>query len=259
MQFRPASDHRALPGGERATSLRRRGRVALEWAVGIAHRLAARPYAATAALLGVNLVLIGAFIGAGELAFGDPAEFFRELMPGTWLSVAQIAFIAVIAWAVHRELFGSSRLRLDNLWGISVVVFTVFAIDEATQLTIFLADGLAALGALAPAGFKDLDAFLVTVLLLAGGAALLRYGWTLLSHPAALALLALGVVLGGASQTLDSVLSATSSEFVAEESLKLAAEPFLIGGYLVVLGRVMRSKRAREERDASHIEAPAGV
>jgi hypothetical protein len=117
---------------------------------------------------------------------------------------------------------------------------TAFAIDEATQLTIFLADGLSALGALAPAGFKDLDAFLLTVVLIAGAAACLRYGWTLLSHPGAVALLIVGVGLGAASQTLDSVLSSSSSEFVVEDSLKLLAEPFLIGGYLVVLSRVKR-------------------
>jgi len=248
MQFRPASEHRPLARGGGATA---RGRDLLARAIGVSRRAAERPYAATLALLGANLVLILVFIGAGELVFGDPAEFFRELMPGTWLSVAQIAFVAVIALAIHRELFGASRLRLDNLWGISVVVFTVFAIDEATQLTIFLADGFSALGALAPAGFRDLDAFLVTVLLLAGGAALLRYGWTLLSHPAAVVLLAVGVALGAASQTLDSLLAATSSEFVAEESLKLTAEPFLIGGYLVVLGRVMRSRRTGAESDTT--------
>ena len=227
----------------------------VERATESARNLAERPYRATVALLGLNLVLIGAFIGAGQLAFGDPAEFFRELMPGTWLSVAQISFIAVVAWAIHREVHGRSRLRLDNLWGISVVVFAVFAIDEATQLTIWLADGLGALGALAPAGFKDLDAFLLTVLLIAGGAALLRYGWTLLSHPAAVALLAVGVILGAASQTLDSVLASTSSEFVAEESLKLTAEPFLIGGYLVVLSRLMRSKRTLDP-DSNQVGPP---
>lgn len=259
MQVRSGLLRRELPGGERATSLGRRAHALLELAIKTARRLAERPYVTTLALLGANVVLIGAFIGLGQLVFGDPAELFRELMPGTWLSVAQIAFIAVVAWAIHREAFGPSRLRLDNLWGISVVVFAVFAIDEATQLTIFLADGLAALGALAPAGFRDLDAFLLTVLLIAGGAALLRYGWTLLSHPAAVALMAVGVLLGGASQTLDSVLAATTSEFVAEESLKLAAEPFLIGGYLVVLLAMIRSHGAREKAGSSRDETSADV
>ncbi|MGH2951305.1 MAG: hypothetical protein ACRDKX_04600, partial [Solirubrobacterales bacterium] len=217
-----------------------RWRRLLDRSIAIAHRAAARPYRATAVILAVDLLLIGLFIVAGELVFSDPAELFRELMPGTWLSVAQLAFVAVIAWAIHRELIGGQRPRLNNLWGISVAVFVVFAVDEATQLTIFLADALAAAGALAPAGFKDLDAFLVSVLLIAGGAALLRYGRTLLSYPRALVLLAVGVGLGAASQTLDSVLTATSSEFAAEESLKLAAEPFLIGGYLLILNRLGR-------------------
>ncbi len=74
--------------------------------------------------------------------------------------------------------------------------------------------------------------------LLAAGALLLGYGRDLLPHRAAIALLGVGVVLGAASQGLDSVLASTSGEFVAEESLKLAAEPFILGGYLVVLYRV---------------------
>jgi hypothetical protein len=239
MQFRSAaSQRRASDLG--VAPVEYPGRRLLARAEVAARRMSARPVAATVALLGVNLVLIGIFAAAGELAFGDPAEFFRELMPGTWLSVAQLGFVAVIAWSIHTELFPGARLRLDNFWGISVLVFTVFAIDEATQLTIFLADALTGLGALAPAGFKDLDAFLVTVLLLAGAGALLRFAWTLRRYPGAILLLALGVALGAASQTLDSLLSSTSSEFVAEEALKLSAEPFLIGGYLVVLARVLR-------------------
>lgn len=223
-------------------ALARRGSEAIERAVALALRAAERPYASTLALFAANLLAIGLMIGAGALLFADPSEFFRELMPGTWLSVAQLGFIAATAWAIHRQVLPGSRLRLDNLWGISVVVFAAFAIDEATQLTIFAADVLTSLGALAPAGFRDLDAFLLTVLLAAGAAALLRYGWTLLSHPAALAVMAIGVALGGASQLLDATLASTTSEFVAEESLKLAAEPFLIGGYLVVLHQVVRRR-----------------
>jgi hypothetical protein len=247
MQLRSAPGQRAV-GGAEAASLQRRAHDLLERCVALAERLAPHALRTTFSLLAVNLALIGVFVAVGELLFADPAELFRELMPGTLLSVAQLAFVAVIAWAIHRTVSPGRGLRLDNFWGLSVVVFTVFAIDEATQLTIFLADGLTALGTLAPAGFSDLDAFLVTVLILAGAMALARYAWTLRSHPLALVLLAIGVALGAASQTLDSVLSSTSSEFVAEESLKLAAEPFLIGGYLVVLGRVLRS-RAPEARD----------
>lgn len=204
---------------------------------------AARPLATTGALLAINLLLIGTFILVGERVFADPAEMFRELMPGTWLSVAQLAAVAVIAWTIHRELVGP-RLRLDNFWGMSVAVFAVFAVDEATQLTIFLGDAFAAAGALAPAGFRDLDAFLLTVLLLAGSAALLRYGRTLLSHPGSLLLIGVGVAFGGASQALDSVLASTTGEFVVEESLKLTAEPFLIGGYLLMLAATIGERRA---------------
>jgi hypothetical protein len=238
MRYGPAPGERVADEA-RVVPLERRRHELLGRAVALAHAGSAQPYRATAALVALNLVLIAGFAALGQLVFADPAELFRELMPGTWLSVAQLAAVALVAWAIHATEAPGARLRLDNLWGISVVVFCVFAFDEATQLTIFLADGLAALGALAPAGFKDLDAFLVVVLLVAGGAALLRYGFVFLRYPGGLALLAVGVALGAGSQTLDSVLASTSSEFVAEETLKLLAEPFLIGAYLVALGRVL--------------------
>jgi hypothetical protein len=199
-------------------------------------RAAARPYLATLAILTANLALAAVFIGLGELLFSDPAEFFRELMPGTWLSFAELLIVAVAAWAIYQRVTGARRLRLNNFWGLSVAVFVVFAIDEITQATIFVADILARAGALAPEGFKDLDAFLLSVLFLASGVALLRYGLELLRHPQALGLLLIGAALGAGSQTLDAVVP--QSSFVAEETLKLASEAFLIGGFLLVLHRV---------------------
>jgi hypothetical protein len=235
-RIRPAAEDKAVIGLQPAAAgswagLRSR-------AEHLALEAASRPYRSMLVLLAVNLGFVALFVPAGELLFSDPAEFLRELMPGTWLSFAELSLIAIVAWTIHLELTGSPRLRLNSFWALSAIVFAVFAFDEITQLTIFLADGLTALGTLAPAGFRDLDAFLLTVMFLAAGALLLRYGRDLLPHPAAIALLGAGVVLGVASQGLDSVLASTSGEFVAEESLKLAAEPFILGGYLVVLYRV---------------------
>ncbi|HEU4979582.1 MAG TPA: hypothetical protein VFT14_00085, partial [Solirubrobacterales bacterium] len=157
---------------------------------------AARPYAAILAFLGLNALLTIAFIGIGEAAFSDSAELFRELMPGTWLSFAELLFIASIAGAIHRKAFGSRRPRLDNFWGLSVVVFLVLAIDEITQLTVVLSAALTSLGTLAPLGFRDLDAFLLSVLLLALAAGLLRYARDLLPHRAAIAVFGIGALLG---------------------------------------------------------------
>lgn len=204
----------------------------------LATAAAARPYLATLAILALNATLTVLFVALGQLLFADSRELFRELMPGTWLSFAELLFMAAVAWTIQLRLTGSTRLRLDNLWGLTAAVFLVFAVDEITQATIFLADLLAEAGALAPAGFKDLDAFLLVVLFLAAGLAMLRYAGELLAHPRSVGLLCIGVMLGMGSQTLDSLLPATEQEFVAEESLKLAAEAFLIGGYLLVLHRV---------------------
>jgi hypothetical protein len=236
---RPAADHKATLQPLFATELGFWPTLQIR-AQHLALEAAARPYRSLLVLLALNATLLALFVPAGSVLFSDPAEFLRELMPGTWLSFAELAFVAIVAWTIHRELTAAERTRVESFWALSAIVFAVFAIDEITQLTIFLADGLTALGALAPAGFADLDAFLLTVMFVAAGAALLRYGRDLLAHPPAIAVLAAGVVLGAASQGLDSIFVSTTGEFVAEESLKLAAEPFIVGGYLVVLNRVAR-------------------
>jgi hypothetical protein len=207
----------------------------------LATAAAGRPFATILGLLLLNASLAIAFILTGRALFSDPAELFRELMPGTWLSFAELLFVAAIAMTIHAVAFGSRRPRLDNFWGLSAVIFAVFAFDEITQLTVFLADALTSLGALAPEGFRDLDAFLLSVLFLGAAAVLIRYARDLLPYRAAIGILAIGVLLGMASQSLDSALQSTSNEFVAEESLKLAAEPFLIGGYLLVLHQFLSS------------------
>jgi hypothetical protein len=106
------------------------------------HRLAVdaatRPYRATGAILLLNGALIAAFILVGDLLFSDPAELFRELMPGTWLSFAELLFVAVIAWSIQVASRGERRIRLNNFWGLTAAVFAIFAFDEIMQLTVFL-------------------------------------------------------------------------------------------------------------------------
>ena len=66
--------------------------------------------------------------------------------------------------------------------------------------------------------------------------------------------IAAGLVLGAASQTLDSVVEPSKWEFVAEECLKLSAIPFVLAGYLAALkdtrGRGMRVATSQQS-DAS--------
>lgn len=235
------------PGAERESVLPARLRRRWDRLLDRGHRLAiaaaAKPYRTIGAILLLNVVLIATFVLAGDLLFSDQAEFFRELMPGTWLSFAELLFVALIAWSIQLAARGERRIRLDNFWGLTAAVFAVFAFDEITQLTVFLSAALTSLGALAPEGFRDLDAFLLSVLFLAAAAGMLRHIGDLLPHRAAILVLGIGVMLGAASQTLDSVLASTSGEFVAEESLKLAAEPFLIGGYLIVLQSFLAARR----------------
>jgi hypothetical protein len=206
---------------------------------------AARPYLAAGALLALNLALIAIFVPLGAVVFSDPAELFREVMPATWLSFAELAFVAAVAWAVHLRVTGPPRRGFDDFWGLSAMVFGFFAVAEILPIAHFLSDGLEAAGALAPAGFHDLDAFLLTVVFLAAGAALLRYAGDVLPYRGTLLLFAIGVLLGAASQALDSAFDPSSREFVAEEALKLAAEPFFIGGFLLALHRVLSRDQAR--------------
>jgi hypothetical protein len=212
----------------------------------LAAAAAVRPYRSMLAILSVNLVLVALFAPIGAALFSDPAELFRELMPATWLSTAELVFIAVVAWGIHVRVTGVHRLRLDNFWGLSAAFFAFFAMFELTDASHFTSELLYTAGTLEPAGFRDLDAFLLTVIFLSAAAALMRNVKDVLPHRRALVLFGIGVLLAAGSQTLDSLVAVSSGEFVAEETLKLAAEPFLIGGFLVVLQRVTRPEPASE-------------
>jgi hypothetical protein len=204
------------------------------WAVAAS----ARPFVTLTLLLALNLVAMALFVATGELLFGDPAELFRELMPGTWLSALQLLFIAAIAWGIHRRLFADDHRRLGSFWALAAVFFLIFALDELTQATIFLADLLTALGAVAPEGFHDVDALLLVLLFLLAVFVLLPYLGDLLRHPAAVVVLIPGIALGVASQAMDTLGSPGAWHIVVEESLKLGAEAWLIGGFLVALRAV---------------------
>jgi hypothetical protein len=72
----------------------------------------------------------------------------------------------------------------------------------------------------------------------ATGAALLHNARDVLPYRGTLVLFAVGVCSAPARQALDSVVAVSSGELVAEETLKLAAEAFLIGGFLAALHQV---------------------
>jgi hypothetical protein len=189
------------------------------------------------ALLVLNLALAACFAVFGVLIFNDRAEFFRELMPGTWLSCAELTLIAVIAWAIHKRTSRRNGWRrYDNFWALSTGVFLVLAFDEISQATVFIADWLTDFADLSPAGgFRDLDAVLISLLLLGSALVLAPRALVLKNHWRSLVLFALGAALGVYSEALDAFMKSTSSEFALEETLKLAAEPFLIAGYLMAL------------------------
>ena len=190
--------------------------------------------ATLAVVAGMNLALAALFTGAGVLA-GDQALLFRELAPGTLLSFAELLLIAAAARAAHRlEAPGMPVWR--SFWGLAAGVFVVFAIDEITQALIFLSAGLEEAFELGPrGGFNDLEAVLLTLLVVASALVLLPRAWVLVRHPLALILLLLGGAIGAGSQALDSFATPTRWEFVAEETLKLQAEALLLGGFLLAL------------------------
>lgn len=219
-----------------------RGRRLVELSDRVVMRLAGRPLAALAALVGLSLGLSACFAGAGRLA-GDDALFFRELAPGTWLSFAGLVLVASVAGAIHRRESGA-RHWYQTFWGLCAAAFLVFAFDEITQSAIYLSHLLESFGLTATGGFHDLEAVLLTLGFAAVGLVLLPRAFVLRHHPAALCLLALAALIGAASQGLDSFARATPAEFVAEESLKLLAEAVFAGGFLVAL-RDVTARRAK--------------
>lgn len=203
-----------------------------------AHAVAAarHPLKVLAGLVGINLALLPVFVGAG-MALGDQAMLLREAAPGTVLSTALLLAVAVAARAVYLR-DGAS------FWRLSAAVFVVFAVDEITQAGMFLSELLGGQLGVEPAGgFNDLDSVLLVLLFAGCGLLLASRAAVLLKHPLTLLLLAVGVVLGAGSQALDSFVTPTDWEFVAEETLKLTAEPFFIAAFLVALATVLRRQK----------------
>jgi hypothetical protein len=184
-------------------------------------------------LAGVIFALLPVFAGAG-LAVGDQALMFREGAPGTFLSFGLLLAVAAIARSVYiRD--GAA------FWKLSAIVFVVFAVDEITQAGMFLSEWLGGQFGVEPAsGFNDLDSVLLTLLFAGCGLLLASRAAVLLRYPRTLALLAAAVVIGACSQALDSFVEPSKWEFVAEESLKLTAEPFFIAAYLAALAVVLQ-------------------
>jgi hypothetical protein len=210
-----------------------RWRSLVERTVTAAEAASEHPLAALARVLAVGAVLAACFTAFGWVLLDDQAAFYRELMPGTWLSVAMLLFTAATALAVHRA--AGARGRRD-FWSLSAIVFVVLAIDELAQPTVFISKWLKSeQGITAPGPFNDIDSILVVALLVGSLALLARHALVLLRHRATIALFAVGLVLGAASQTLDSIVEPSKWEFVAEECLKLSAVAFVLAGYLAAL------------------------
>lgn len=217
----------------------------LERVVAAAETASARPLFTLAQLLGLIAALAICFTAFGWVLLDDQAAFYREGMPGTWLSAAMLLFTAATALAIHRV--AGERGRRD-FWSLSAIVFVVLAIDELTQPTVFVSKWLKSeQGITAPGPFNDIDAILVVALLVGSVALLARHALVLLRHRTTIVLFAIGLALGAASQTLDSVVEPTKWEFVAEEYLKLSAIPFVLAGYLAAL----KESRGSGTRDAA--------
>lgn len=196
----------------------------------------ARPVRACAVLAGAAAAIAAIGIPLGALLADDPAIAFRELMPGTWLSFAAMLACAAASWAVHTRTADAGDRWHATFWGLSAGAFAALAVVEIAQPTVFLSHWLQdAAGVHTAFGLADLDAVLVVLLLATVFVALLVRSVVLLGHPRSVVLFGIGVALAFTSQGLDSMLPATAWEFVAEESLKLAAEPFFLAGFLVAL------------------------
>jgi hypothetical protein len=226
-------------------------RSVVERAVEASRSASAHPLRLLGQILAVNAALAVCFTAFGWVLLGDQAAFYRELMPGTWLSAALLLFTASAALAIHRTA-GAPKRR--DFWSLSAIVFVVLAVDELAQPTVFLSKWLKSEHQVAtPGPFNDIDSILVVALLVGCLTLLARHALVLLRHRTTIVLFAIGLALGAASQTLDSVVEPTRWEFVAEECLKLSAIPFVLAGYLAAL----KDSRGSGIRDAASQQSDA--
>lgn len=218
---------------------------ALAAADAAAVRFSARPAAVLGWLLAANVVLGAVGVALGQAVRDDAALYYRELMPGTLLSAAHILAAALVARAIHhRDRRG--RRWYESFWGLSAVLLAVLAFVELAQPTIFLSKWIQKdLGLRAPAGIADMDGLLVAFLLAAVVAILAARALDVLRYPRAVAVFAGAALLGGTSQFIDATSRVSEWEFVLEDGVKALAGPFLLAGYLVVLGTVVRERRTR--------------
>ena len=222
-----------------------------ERAVAASYAASERPLPVLGQILALNAALAVGFTAFGWALLGDQAAFYRELMPGTWLSAALLLFTAATALAIHRAAGEPGR---RDFWSLSAIVFVVLAVDELAQPTVFVSKWLKAEHQVAaPGPFNDVDSILVVTLLAGCLVLLARHALVLLRHRTTVVLFAIGLALGAASQTLDSVVQPTRWEFVAEECLKLSAIPFVLAGYLAAL----RDIRGSGIRDAASQQSDA--
>ena len=232
-----------------------RWRSLVDRAVAASASASERPLVLLAQILGAIAALALCFTALGWAWLDDQAAFYRELMPGTWLSAALLLFTAATALAIHREAGTPGR---RDFWSLSAIVFVVLAVDELAQPTVFISKWLKSeQGITAPGPFNDIDSILVVALLVGSLALLARHALVLLRHRTTIVLFGIGLVLGAASQTLDSLVEPSRWEFVAEECLKLSAIPFVLAGYLAALRDVRGSgMRAATSQHSDATSAP---
>jgi hypothetical protein len=244
---RPSSLRAAAPAAEpipSASPLGRRLASARAAADALAVACSAIPTLVLGWLLWANIGLAAAGVAIGVFLFDDSALYFRELMPGTLLSAAHLLAAAFVASAVHRR-DRRKRRWFDSFWGLSAFLLTVLVVVELAQPTVFLGKWLQQdLGLRAPSGFVNIDALLVVLLLVAVVSILAAHVLDVVRYPRAIVLFACAALLGATSQFIDSTVRASAWEFVVEDGIKALAGPFLLVGYLIVLGAVLKEQRS---------------
>lgn len=197
--------------------------------------LAPTPLRALRNLLLFTLATLAVGIPLGELVRGDAALWLREGMPGTWVSAAVLGFTAVIARAALRREAGSPAWH-QSFWGLSAAIFALLVCVELLQPTMFASHWLEdRMGAVAPFGIENVDAFLMIAVMLGVALILAPRALVLRRHPLTLGLLCVGAVIAIACQALDSFMPGDELEFVLEDGLKSIGETFILAGFLAGL------------------------
>lgn len=205
-------------------------------------------------LIAFDLVLSAALAGSGYLLFGpgQQHQLFRDLGPGSWLSVFHISFVGLLGVLIARRT-GGARQRWNNFWLLSGVGFLLLSLDAPFDLHGKIGSVVEQIGPFEhPLGFHRASDAVLGVYFLAGAAVVMLQYRQLLATPAAFLRFVLGGAFAVGTIAVDGFGPDGSWTSVFEETLELVAGAWLVGAYAA---RYREIARGADRAPASELAA----